>query len=73
MGCGTTNDGNTVRRVFQDPKFLAEQIGASEELVTGLINVWIAIRENLVLCPKKFYKFCQKVKGKLVEEYPEYR
>ena len=59
--------------MFQDPKFLAAQIGASEELVKGLINVWTAIKENLVLCPKKFYDYCQTVKALYVEEFPDYR
>ena len=65
--------GNTVRRVFKEPEFLADQIGASVELVTGLINIWIAMKENLVLDPQLFYEYCQKVKAKYVEEFPDYR
>ena len=52
--------GNTVRRVFKEPEFLADQIGASVELVNGLINIWIAMKENLVLDPQLFYEYCQK-------------
>ena len=51
---------------------MAEQIGASTELVTGLINIWIALRENIVLDPRKFYEYCQEVKAMFVQEYPDY-
>ena len=64
--------GNTVRRVFKEPEFLADQIGASVELVTGLINIWIAMKENLVLDPQKFYDYCQEIKEKYIAEFPEY-
>ena len=42
------------------------------ELVTGLINIWIAMRENIVLDPQKFHEYCQQIKAKYVEEFPEY-
>ena len=58
--------------MFKEPEFLADQIGASEELVTGLINIWIAMRENIVLDPQKFYEYCQQIKEKYIEEFPEY-
>ena len=41
-------------------------------MVTGFINIWIAIRENLPLCPEKFYQYCQRVKALYVQECPEY-
>ena len=69
-GQGTTNTGNTVRRVFEDPNFLAAQIGVSIELVKGLINLWKLVRSNLVLDPKAFYEYCQSVKARYVQEIP---
>ena len=39
-------------------------MGVSIELITGLHNLWIALREPLPrpLCPTKFYNYAQSVK-----------
>ena len=62
--------GNTVRRVFENPIFLAAQIGVSKNLVKGLINIWILLRSNLVLDGKAFQKYCQFIKAMYILELP---
>ena len=69
-GQGTTNTGNTVRRVFSEPAFLAQQIGVSEKLVQSLINVWTLLKCNFILDYKKFYNYCQEVKALYKTELP---
>ena len=61
IGGGTTNDGesfflgNTVRRMFRDLKFLAAQIGASDELVLSMFGlpskkIWFyALRNSMII------------------------
>ena len=62
--------GNTVRRAFEDPEFLARQIGVSTELVTKLSNVWIALKVGLPLDADKFGQYCDGVKELYRHEVP---
>ena len=58
---GTTTDGNVVRKLFKDPQFLSDCLGLPLEFIKKIIHVWIAIRSNLKLCPKKFKEMCDGV------------
>jgi len=57
-GNGNTNDCNTYRRAFAQPKLLAEILGLDEFLIVYLNNILIAISCHLPIDPTKFKKYC---------------
>lgn len=61
-GRGTSNDGNTAKRAFEDPQFFADQVGVSVQLIEGLHNIWIALACSLPICADKFQRYCDWVK-----------
>jgi len=53
---GNTNDGNTARRAFAQPKLLAEILGLDEFLIAYFNNILIAISCHLPIDPIKLKK-----------------
>ena len=50
------------RRAFAKPDILAEICGVPADLITGINNIWIAIRSSRQISPQKFDEYCKKVK-----------
>ena len=61
--CGTSMDGNTARRAFQDPEFLSKLCGVPTELVRGIYVIWIALSCEKKINPRKLGEFSKKIKS----------
>ena len=67
-GSGTSNDGNTACRAFEDPEFFASECDVPVFLACGLHYIWIALAANdFKICPKKFHDYCQQIKAIYME------
>lgn len=73
-GSGTTNDGNTSRRIFSDSnrRTASEILGIEPWLVDGLHNILVALDSCLPLDAEKFGKFCSDLARRYVEHYGWY-
>ena len=60
----------TVRRVFEDPQFLADQIEVPVEIVERFKTIWIALTSGLPINPKKFGDFGKQTKAMFVIAVP---
>lgn len=73
-GAGTTNDGNTARRVFSDKwrKRFAEIIGIEEWLVNGLHTILVVISSGYHINSNKFDSFCKDLLQMYIAQYNWY-
>lgn len=69
---GTTNDGNTARRVFETEEsrqIFANILGIEKWLVDDIHVILVAINSGLPIDAKKFGLFCRNLAQKYVEAY----
>lgn len=61
-GSGTTNNGNTARRAFEDPVKLAELLGLEKQLVINFKIILIALSVQLPIDANLFDELCFQLK-----------
>lgn len=72
-GCGTTNDGNTSRRFFKDPKLSSEVTGLDENLINRFRVILIALSSGLDVDTKKFQEFAYQTADLYKSQYDWYK
>lgn len=72
QGMGTTNDGNTSRRFFENPRITAEAVGVDENLIHRFKVILITINSNADICPNKFQQYCSNTAQLYVRLYSWY-
>lgn len=71
-GPGTTNDGNTSRRAFGNPKIFAQITNVDEELINRFGNILIALSCHYPLNADLFGTYCIDTAKRYVEHYKWY-
>lgn len=71
-GFGTTNDGNTARRFFANPKLSSEITGINEDLIHKFGVILKTINSGLDINVNNFRKYCLDTAQKYVELYNWY-
>lgn len=69
-GFGSTNDGNTARRAFNEHVKFAKITGVDEELIFNLKIILICLSCQLPLNLSKFEAFCFQTAKICIEKYP---
>lgn len=69
-GYGTTNDGNTARRFFENPKEGASITGVSEDLITRFRNILMTISCGHEVHIENFDKYCRSTAELFIDLYP---
>lgn len=72
QGAGTTNDGNTARRFFNDAITSARITGVNENLIEMFYVILQTIASGERVDISKFSKFCQETAILYVQLYPWY-
>lgn len=72
-GSANSNDGNTARRFFKNPRVASEITGVSEELITRLGNLLVAISCGKFLNAERFQRYAYKTAQLYVKKYGWYR
>lgn len=72
QGKGTTNDGNTARKFFQNPKISSEITGIDERLVYRFAVILQAISSGMEIHAEKFGSFARETAHLFVSLYPWY-
>jgi hypothetical protein len=72
-GSGTSNDGNTARRCFEDHTFFADQCGIPVDLVFNVKIIWMVLACGLPIDPDKFKAFCKKTQKIYFDNVSWYR
>lgn len=67
---GNTNDGNTSRRFFEDPKLASEITGIDYELIFRLKVILEAISSGYSISTEKFNKYAEETAQLYVKLYP---
>ena len=73
VGHGSTNDGNTARRAFQNSKVFSEITGVKEEIIVRFHNILQVISCKQELNIEQFDFYCTRTAETLIEVYPWYR
>jgi len=68
-GYGTTNDGNTARRAFENPTFLAKYLNLNCQLLCNLKTILVALSCHLPIDPVRFNKFCTITAQIYIDQY----
>ena len=68
-GSGTSNDGNTARRAFQNYKLFSEITGVDEFLIWRLYNILCIINSNCTFDVNKFKIYCDETYNLYVNLY----
>lgn len=71
-GSGTTNDGNTARRAFENPEILSECLGLNCQLLKNFKTILIALSIHLPIDSYEFDKLCSLTAEMYVEHYSWY-
>lgn len=71
-GAGSSNDGNTARRAFQDEKTFAAITGVSEELIHRLHIILQVMACGHDIKPAEFRLYCDRTAELFVTEYAWY-
>lgn len=69
-GSGTTNDGNTARRAFENVEMLSECLGLDSTLLSNFRSILIGVSSHFPLNPDSFEKFCHSTAELFVKLYP---
>lgn len=69
---GTSNDGNTSRRFFNDPSRAAEITGIKETLIIRCTTILKAMSSGYEINEKAFSEYAIETSKLLVKEYPWY-
>lgn len=70
QGMGTTHDGNTARRIFEDPAFAEEVLGTPADLVEDLNDYWTLFKASFPVCPDKVQAFGLRIRDKYKRYFP---
>lgn len=70
---GTTNDGNTSRRFFQDPSLTAQITGVDENLIHRFAVILETINCNSLIDAEKFGHYCDETAELYVDLYNWYK
>lgn len=73
QGSGTSNDGNTARRFFADPKLTHEITGVNELLIKKFSIILQVITCGYKINIEKFKSFCLETAELYVQLYPWYK
>lgn len=71
-GSGTSNDGNTARRAFQDPALFATCLGLKQTLIENFRIILIALSCKFPLNANLFEEYCRSTAEIYVSEYKWY-
>lgn len=71
-GAGSSNNGNTSRRAFQNPEILAELLELDEKLIKNLHSILVCLLCQLPINPIKFRAFCLETAEIFVSNYEWY-
>lgn len=69
---GSTNDGNTSRRFFENPSITANAIGVDEDLIHRFKIILTTINSSKPIDTGKFHEYCMKTAKLYVELYGWY-
>ncbi|XP_065358674.1 uncharacterized protein LOC135952591 [Calliphora vicina] len=72
QGMGTSNDGNTARRFFENPAKTADVIGIKEELIHRFKIILATINCNAAIDTNKFHIYCMDTAKLFVDLYGWY-
>ncbi|XP_076663948.1 uncharacterized protein LOC143370380 [Andrena cerasifolii] len=72
QGYGTSNDGNTARRFFENPEITAQITGLNEDLIKKFSILLQAIASGLEINKQKFGEFAMNLARQYVELYGWY-
>jgi len=72
QGVGTSNDGNTARRFFENPSVIAEITGLDEIIIRKFSILLQAISSNEEINPEKFDDFAKTLANLVIEKYGWY-
>jgi len=72
QGYGTTNDGNTARKFFNDPETIAKITGVDKELITKYSNILQAITSGHKIDCDKCEKYGKETAELYARKYPWY-
>lgn len=65
---GSTDDGNTARRLFEKPEIFADIVGVSPRLIEMTDNIAIALTCTVPISPLKFGEYCKQFKELYAQE-----
>jgi hypothetical protein len=68
-GSGTSNDGNTARRAFNNPLLFSEITGVDFKFIHRLSNILKAINSGLPINLDAFNQYCQATAKEYVKKY----
>lgn len=71
-GFGTTNDGNTARRFFDNPSLSADITGVDEELIRRFATILKTISSGFSINIGEFEKYCSETAELYVKKYKWY-
>lgn len=72
VGFGTTNDGNSARRFFDNPELVSNIIGVNEELIRRFGVILKIIASGYSINIKEFEKYCSETADLYVQKYEWY-
>lgn len=72
QGMGTTNDGNTSRRFFEDPAITSDITGVDKSLIHRFKIILDTINSGASIDPQKFEQYCKETLELYVELYNWY-
>lgn len=72
QGVGSTNDGNTSRRFFENPRITAEIVGVDENLIHRFKIILATINCNEPIDSKKFHDYCMDTAQLYISLYSWY-
>lgn len=71
-GFGSTNDGNTARRFFEDAATSSKITGIDEELITRFRIILLTISSGYSIKIELFKTYCQDTAKRFIDLYPWY-
>lgn len=71
-GFGSTNDGNTARRFFEDADTSSKITGIDKELITRFRTILLAISSGYSIKVKLFKNYCLNTARRFIDLYPWY-
>lgn len=72
LGTGTTNDGNTARRFFQNPDITASIVGVDPDLIHRFKIILNTLNSCASVDPEKFQRYCMETAELYVKLYNWY-
>lgn len=69
-GCGSSNDGNTARRAFDEYEVFAEILGADKDIIFRFKVILTTLSCQLPVDVEKFQKYCFDTAHRYMQKYP---